>query len=244
MKCPGQDTRFWGPEAIFEASCPNCGGPLEFFKDESYRKCRKCGVKTLNPKMDFGCAAYCRFAAQCLGTQMPPELPAERTEVLKDRMAVEVKKFLGRDFKRIGRALKVVEYSRKIQRSEGGDPAVVSMAAGLSVIAGRASAGLIPGARQFSSEEIAEAESILLRIGTPEELAGEVLAILKNLGATGQPDDSTDCKCVRDAIRIADLAEALHAGRAKIFDPVTVGPLLTETGNNLVKKLLDEVTAV
>jgi len=71
MKCPGQDSRLWGPEAIFEAKCPECGGPIEFFKDESSRKCRKCGHKVLNPKMDFGCAAYCRYAAQCLGETCP-----------------------------------------------------------------------------------------------------------------------------------------------------------------------------
>ena len=141
MKCPGQDSRYWGPEAIYESSCPNCGGPIEFFKDESSRKCRKCGTKVLNPKMDFGCAAYCRFAAQCLGTDMPPELLAKRTDLLKDRVAAEVKKFLGKDFKRIGRTLKVVDYAGKIQRSEGGDPAIVTLAAFLSAVADGASAG-------------------------------------------------------------------------------------------------------
>ncbi len=244
MKCPGQDSRFWGPEAVFEASCPNCGGPIEFFKDESSRKCRKCGVKTLNPKMDFGCAAYCSFAAQCLGADMSAELLAKRTDLLKDRIAVEVKKFLGRDFKRIGRALKVVEYSKEIRRSEGGDPAIVTMAACLSAIAGGASAGAAPDTRQFSTEDIAAAESILMRIGTPKELAGEVLAILTDLGGPGQPDAATGCKCVRDAIRIADLAEAIKAGRPNALDPVSDGPLLTETGNKLVKKLLDESTAL
>src|SRR5271157_698164 len=142
MKCPGQDTRFWGPEAISESSCPNCGGVIEFFKDESSRKCRKCGAKVLNPKMNFGCAAYCKFAAQCLGTDMPPGLLAQRTDLLKDRVAVEVKKFLGRNFKRIGRVLKVVEYAGKIQQSEGGDPAIITLAACLSVIASGSSAGL------------------------------------------------------------------------------------------------------
>ena len=43
---------------------------------------------------------------------MPPELLAKRSDLLKDRVAAEVKKYLGRDFKRIGRALKVVEYAR------------------------------------------------------------------------------------------------------------------------------------
>jgi ribosomal protein L40E len=134
MKCPGQDSRFWGPEAISDSSCPNCGAAVEFFKDESSRKCRKCGVKVLNPKMDFGCAAYCKFASQCLGSDMPPELLAKRTDLLKDRVAAEVKKFLGKNFKRIAWTLKVVDYAGKIQQSEGGDPAIVTLAARLSAI--------------------------------------------------------------------------------------------------------------
>ena len=241
MKCPGQNTRFWGPEAISEASCPNCGGPVEFFKDEGSRKCRKCGAKVLNPKMDFGCAAYCRFAAQCLGTDMPPELLARRTDLLKDRVAAEVKKFLGRNFKRIGRALKVVEYAGKIQQSEGGDPAVVTLAAYLSAIAGGASTGPDRNGRRFSHEDVTEAQSILSRTGAPEELTRATLSILNNLGAAGGPDNSVNFKCVFDAIRIADLTETLKTrqprdGRNAAFDE----PLLTQTGEKMMQQVLDE----
>ncbi len=241
MKCPGQNTRFWGPEAISESSCPNCGGTIEFFKDESSRKCRKCGTKVLNPKMDFGCAAYCRFAAQCLGTDMPPELLAQRTDLLKDRVAAEVKKFLGRNFRRIGRALKVVEYAGKIQQAEGGDPAVVTLAAYLSAIAGGASTGPDRNGRQFSQEEVTEAQSILSRTGAPEELTRATLSILNNLGAAGRPDNSVNFKCVFDAIRIADLTEALKTrqpqdGRNAAFDE----PFLTQTGEKMMQQVLDE----
>ncbi|MFH1117826.1 MAG: phosphohydrolase, partial [Pseudomonadota bacterium] len=67
MKCPGQDPRFWKFDAIFDAECPKCGSKLEFFKDETRRTCKKCGHKVLNPKMDFGCATHCKFAADCFG---------------------------------------------------------------------------------------------------------------------------------------------------------------------------------
>jgi len=67
MKCPGQDTRYWKPEAIFDAKCPKCNQLIEFFKDDTTRKCSKCGHRFLNPAMDFGCASYCRFAKQCTG---------------------------------------------------------------------------------------------------------------------------------------------------------------------------------
>jgi len=241
MKCPGQDTRFWGAEAISESGCPNCGGPIEFFKDESSRKCRKCGTKILNPKMDFGCAAYCRFAAQCLGTDMPPELLARRTDLLKDRVAAEVKKFLGRNFKRIGWALKVVEYAGRIQQSEGGDPAVVTLAAFLSAIAGGASTGPDRNGRQFSHEDVIEAQSILSRTGAPEELTRATLSILNNLGAAGRPDNSVNFKSVFDAIRIADLTEALKTRQPRNGGNAACDePLLTQTGEKIRQQVLDE----
>lgn len=241
MKCPGQDTRFWGPEAISESSCPKCGGPLEFFKDESSRKCRQCGAKILNPQMDFGCASYCRFAVQCLGTDMPPELLAKRTDLLKDRIAAEVKKFLGRNFKRIGRALKVVEYAGKIQQSEGGDPAVVTLAAYLSAIAGGASTGPDRDAGWFSQEDVTEAQSILSRTGAPEELTRATLSILNNLGGTGPRDNSVNFKCVFDAIRIADLTEAIKAGQPeKDRNAALDEPCLSETGKKMMQQALNE----
>ena len=72
MKCPGQDTRYWKPGAVFDVKCPKCGKDVEFFKDDTTLKCSGCGHKFINPKMDFGCAAHCQFAAQCMG-----DLPEE-----------------------------------------------------------------------------------------------------------------------------------------------------------------------
>jgi len=66
VKCPGQNTQYWDSSAIFEVKCPSCGHSEEFFKDESSRKCKKCGYRIANPKMDTGCAAWCKFADQCL----------------------------------------------------------------------------------------------------------------------------------------------------------------------------------
>ena len=65
MRCPGQDTRYWKPGAIFEAACPQCGLLLEFFKDDVSRICRNCGRSLRNPGLDFGCASYCKQAEKC-----------------------------------------------------------------------------------------------------------------------------------------------------------------------------------
>ncbi len=67
MQCPGQDTRMWDRNAIFDVPCPRCGEAVEFFKDESSRRCGTCGSRVRNPKMDSGCAAHCSFARECAG---------------------------------------------------------------------------------------------------------------------------------------------------------------------------------
>ena len=110
MQCPGQDSRYWDANAVFEATCPNCGSSVEFFKDDSSRKCTKCSTKMLNPNNDFGCASYCPYAAQCLGS-LPPELLAKKQEVLKERVAVEMKRYFGDDFRRIGHAGRVARHA-------------------------------------------------------------------------------------------------------------------------------------
>ena len=72
MKCPGQDMQYWTAEAIYEVNCPKCGKSVEFYKDDTTRSCSQCGHRFVNPRMDFGCAAYCKFAEQCIGT-LPEE---------------------------------------------------------------------------------------------------------------------------------------------------------------------------
>ena len=67
VRCPGQDQRFWKPGDIFEVKCPGCGGAVEFFKDEPKLKCPKCGQMVVNPKIDLGCAQWCKYAEQCIG---------------------------------------------------------------------------------------------------------------------------------------------------------------------------------
>jgi len=68
-RCPGQDTRYWRPEDVFEVPCPACEKPVEFFKTDSVRKCDNCGYRFRNPKLDLGCAEWCPAAADCLAVQ-------------------------------------------------------------------------------------------------------------------------------------------------------------------------------
>jgi hypothetical protein len=64
MKCPGQDTRYWKSDDIFEIVCPHCQARVEFFKDDNSRKCQ-CGERIFNPKIKTDCFQYCEFAENC-----------------------------------------------------------------------------------------------------------------------------------------------------------------------------------
>ena len=72
VMCPGQNTAFWRPGDIFDITCPNCGATVEFFKDDARRRCVGCGHIFPNPKLNEGCAKWCKFADKCLGIN--PEL--------------------------------------------------------------------------------------------------------------------------------------------------------------------------
>ncbi len=117
MKCPGQDTQYWNADAVFEVKCPQCNTLVEFFKDDTTRRCGNCGHRFVNPKMDFGCAAYCQYAEQCLG-DLPPELVAQKEDLLKDRVAIAVKRHLKTDFKQIGHITRRARHAEAIAKAE------------------------------------------------------------------------------------------------------------------------------
>lgn len=189
MKCPGQDSRYWNQKAIYEVTCPNCGSDVEFFKDESKRRCPTCGYLFLNPKLDLGCAAYCRFAEQCLGG-FSPEMEAQRDEMLKDKIAVQVKKNLGQDFESVARAMRLAEYAKKILFQERADPAVVLTAAYLETVA--------------SQQGLEKAWEILKDQGASQELRQEVQDCLQSI-LSGNSSDSANLRVLQDAMLLTDM---------------------------------------
>lgn len=240
MKCPGQDTRYWKPGAIFEAKCPNCGHGVEFFKDESTRKCKNCGNRVVNPKMDFGCAAYCRFAEQCMG-ELPPELLARRDDLLKDRVAIEMKRYFKRDFKRIGHATRVANHAEKIVREEGGDPAIVLSAAYLHDIGIKeAETKHQSTAPEYQYQEgVPLAREILTRLGAREDLIEEVCDII---GHHHDPrvEETLNFKVVYDADLIVNLEEEqkktpMTAERLTAFIEKS---FLTKSGREMARHVL------
>ena len=207
MKCPGQDIRYWKPGAVFDVKCPKCGKNVEFFKDDTTRKCRNCGHKFINPKIDFGCAAYCQYAAQCIG-DLPEEYKAQREEMLKERIAVEMKRYFKKDFKRIGHAMRVARYAERIGKSEGGNLAVILSAAYLHDIGIHEAERIKTGTEAENHEKTGPpiARAIMTELGAKKELVDEVCNIIGHHHHPG-PDSSLNFKIVYDADLIVNLEE-------------------------------------
>ena len=79
IKCPGQDSRRWRPEDVYEHKCVHCGSPIEFFKDDLRRRCPQCRKYTVNPTNDLGCAKWCKFGSECL-SQLGMSAPQEQAQ--------------------------------------------------------------------------------------------------------------------------------------------------------------------
>jgi HD superfamily phosphodiesterase len=244
MKCPGQDSRYWKPGAIFEAKCPECGGEVEFFKDDTTRRCKACGHRFLNPNMDFGCAAYCKFAEQCIGN-LPPELIAQKEDLLKDRVAIEMKRYFGRDFKRIGHATRVARYAEQLGKEARANLAVILTAAYLHDI------GLKEAERKHQStaaryqeqEGPDVAREILERLGAQEALITEVCHMIAHHHHPGS-EETPEFKCLYDADLIANLEEKQKKRPvdAEKLRGIIETSLLTEQGKALGKTVLLEAT--
>lgn len=240
MKCPGQDSRNWKPGDIFDKPCPKCGSAVEFFKDEPVRRCKTCGHRFVNPKMDFGCAAYCKFADQCLG-DMPPELLAKRKDLLKDRIAVEMKRYFKTDFKRIAHATKVARYAERIANKESADLAVVLCAAYLHDIGIKEAEGKhnSTAARYQEEEGPPVAREMLSRLGADEELMEEVSDIV---GHHHHPRDeeTANFKSVYEADLIVNMEEKQETSPT---DPEQLAAwidkaFLTESGREIARGIL------
>jgi len=242
MQCPGQDSRYWDGAAIFEAKCPNCGNSVEFFKDEGSRKCKQCGHKVLNPKMDFGCATYCPYAEQCLGS-LPEELRTKKKDMLKDQVAIAMKKYFATDFKRIAHATRVARYAEEINKTEQGGTGVVMAAAFLHDI------GIKEAERKYNSsapkyqhqEGPPVARSILEELKADPELIDEVCDIVGH-HHTPRPEETLNFKIIYDADLIVNLEEGKKEGTyakdklARLVDR----SFLTGAGQTVARRILLE----
>lgn len=240
MQCPGQDSRYWSGEDVFETKCQKCGHVVEFFKDDSQRKCGKCGHRLLNPKIDFGCASYCPYADQCLGS-MPPELLNKRNDLFKDKLAIAMRKYFGADSRRIKHAEDVAGYAEEIGKQENGNMAVIMAAGYLHDI------GIKEAERKFNSsaakyqhsEGPPVARQILVDLKAEENLIEEVCDIVGHHHLPRE-EETVNFKVLYDADLIVNLDEQYkeNAPTGERLEKVLNKSFLTNSGRRLAKKIL------
>ena len=201
FRCPGQDQRYWKPEDIFEVQCSGCGKTIEFFKDEPKLKCRKCGQTVVNPKIDLGCAEWCKYAEQCVGVDTVKNL-----KVVREKLISQMKKAFGTDQKRIEHALAVLDYAEQIQNVEGGDPLIVRAAAILHDI-GIQEAERKHGSSAGKYQEI-EGPPIAKEILENHEISAEAIEHICKIIANHhsvRDIDTTEFRIIWDADQILNL---------------------------------------
>ena len=202
--------------------------------------CPKCGHRFLNPQLDFGCASYCEHAEQCIGN-LPPELLAQKQDLLKDQVAIEMKKYFRQDFKRIGHAMKVARYADQIGKEEGGNLAVILCAAYLHDI------GIHEAEKKHNSnaakyQEIEGppiAKTILEKLQAKEELIEEVCDIVGHHHSPRE-EETINFKVVYDADLITNLEEN-HKDEPiepEKLESIIKKSFLTESGGSKAREVL------
>jgi hypothetical protein len=181
---------------------------VEFYKDDTTRKCNHCSHRFVNPKMDFGCATYCQFAEQCLGT-LPEEFILKQDNLLKDKVAVAVKRHFKSDFKRIRLTIQLADHAEKIgKETEDANMALILCSAYLLLIDSEL---LTPGEVRTSfidkwTADPDTATEILTSVNANETLIHQVIRVI-----TGNPADNeveqTAYNVVDDAFTITVLEE-------------------------------------
>ena len=240
MQCPGQDSRYWSGEDVFESKCPHCANTLEFFKDDSKRRCSGCGKMVMNPKMDFGCAQYCPYAEQCLGS-LPPNLLAARNDLFKHKVAEAMRAYFDTDTRRINHAEQVALYAELIGSAENGDMAVIMATAYLHDI------GIKEAERKFNSSSAAHqhqegppvARRLLTDLKAEERLIEEVCDIIGH-HHWPRENETLNFKVIYDADLIVNLSETYqsHPPTREKVEKVLAGSFLTTSGRSEAEKVL------
>jgi len=180
-KCPGQDQRYWKPEDIYDITCPYCKSPIEFWKDEPVRVCSKCRKEVRNPKIDLGCAKWCKYARECLGVL------ADQTNTVGsvcDRIVAGLRNLLVDQPDRLDRAMQRLAVAEKS-------------------IAGQSESLLIVKAVLLLADiDVEQARQVLLAAAIPGDEINQVCGIIHALQA-GETQTSPEFQTVQTVLKSA-----------------------------------------
>ncbi len=229
-KCPGQDTRFWKPNDVYTVKCPKCGKPVEFFKDDIRRRCKKCGHVFINPKLNLGCSRWCQYADQCVG--------AIGKEEFKEIITLAMKEHCSGDTERIDHALKVLRFVEDILEHEEGNPKVV-IAAGVLYDIGLHEMGNKPERVKESDhkkDNLPTVRGILERSGSKAEVIEEVCQIIEN---HHHPENinTLNGKIVYDAVRLVNGGLTYNTEDKEHLKKIINEGFFTTTGKRAAEEL-------
>jgi HD superfamily phosphodiesterase len=232
VRCPGQDQRFWKPQDIFEVDCPQCGKPVEFFKDEPQLKCRQCGHIVINPKIDLGCAEWCQYAEQCLGVRF------SNLTIVRQKLINEMKKIFGKDEKRIEHVLATLNYAERIQSVEGGDPLVIKAVAILHDIGDYETALKDNSSTRECRENKGSSitKEILQRHNIPQEIIEQICKII-TLHHSAIKMDTIESRILWDADRLADTLVLYQGTDRETLAEIIDKNFRTHDGHRIAKEL-------
>jgi hypothetical protein len=238
LKCPGQDNRFWTPEDTTEIACRGCGELVEFFKTDGVRRCPRCGVQVINPKVALGCAQWCAHAKECVGFDPAAGAATAAVNSIADQLIAKMKAEFGSDQKRITHALRVLESAEQIMRAEGGEPRIVVAAAILHDIgiqeAERKHGSSGPRGQELEGPPIAR--RILEELAFDPAKIGPICEIVGHHHSGGM--DTPEFRIIWDADQLVNLAEdPTHLSEERAQKTVE-HVLKTETGKQLARRWL------
>lgn len=234
-RCPGQNTQFWKPDDIFNINCPYCDGEIEFWKDEPMLNCPKCGREVRNPRIDLGCAKWCKFAQECLGT-LPDEL--DRAAPVVERLIKLMEKHLVSQPGRLKRAREVHALTERILAEDSGDPRVVKCA---SLIAGASlnedwdvlEKPTLPKDNPFCDPH--SPREILAEAGL-DPAAIEQICTIADAVLSERILEGGEFAIVWDVIQLERLSLINEAAQPALEPAVIMATLRTESGKELARK--------
>lgn len=225
FRCPGQNTMFWKPGDIYDVSCPNCGKPVEFWKDDARRTCA-CGHRFLNPKRDIGCLEWCKFAEKC----MPDMFKGENLRAFyRDRLLAAAKKTLKPEDPVVEQALEVLDLAEELVNAEGGEPKVVIAATLLNE--------LLPAMPSGQDDRAVLARRILVELGTEAEVVDEVCRLIQNV-SPGDEVGNVNLRILQDARTVIRLGERRALLQKPALERLIDTRVTTEAGRRLARQRL------
>lgn len=240
FRCPGQERSRWTPDSVYDVPCSHCGKDIEFFKDEPFRVCPSCRKRVPNPKINLGCAEWCKFAAKCLPQAI---ITPKAAGAICEQIISSMKAVFGDDQRRIDHALAVLGYAETILESEQSEQNELS---GLVI---RAAAilhdiGIVEAERKHDSaaakyQEIEGppiARKILQDLAVPQEEIDHVCKIIAN-HHSAKDIDTPEFRIVWDADWLVNIPDEYD-----VSDKAGLGELIekvfkTSGGKKTAKEL-------